>query len=323
MCKHNGRELVTLGISDIKQIAGRAGRYRTAAQAQEGTESDRSDTNLDVVKSKDMLAKSPASNLGLVTCLNEKDFPILKQAMQSEAPPLTSAGIFPPDSILLRFAKYFPPNTPFSYILLRLHELSRLHSRFHLCELVDQIGIADFIQPVKGLSTMDRIQFCSAPVPLREPGFDVIVRAYAECVAEQRNGSLLNIPQLNLEILDAPATRDRAYLRKMETMHKALVLYLWLSYRFEGVFSSRPMAFYVKGLFEEKIEQVLSEFKWDKNRQAQTLLHELKQQAQEQATEKHHLGPAGAKSASWGRIAQQSFVPDLKPSHEVRVHAGG
>ena len=31
--KNNGTEFVTLPISDIKQIAGRAGRYKTAADA--------------------------------------------------------------------------------------------------------------------------------------------------------------------------------------------------------------------------------------------------------------------------------------------------
>ena len=323
MWKHNGRKRAVLGISEIKQIAGRAGRYRTAAQAQDCVKSDRSNTNLDVAKPKDILASSPASNLGLVTCLNGEDLPTVREAMQSEAQPLKSAGIFPPDSILLRFATYFPTNTPFSYILLRLHELSRLHSRFHLCDLVDQIGIADIIQPVEGLSTMDRIHFCSAPVPLREPGFDEIVRAYARCVAKQGNGSLLDIPQLNLEVLDVPATKDRAYLQKLEKMHKALVLYLWLSYRFEGVFSSRPMAFYVKGLFEEKIQQVLSEFKWDRKGRVLTLLQELKQQAQEQATERHHGGLEGAKTVPWGQIPRQSFVPDMKPNPEVRLHAGG
>jgi ATP-dependent RNA helicase SUPV3L1/SUV3 len=46
----------------------------------------------------------------------------------------------------------------------------------------------------------------------------------------------------------------------VETLHKALVLYLWLSYRFAGVFTSRPMASYVKELVEERIDKVLADY---------------------------------------------------------------
>ena len=59
--------------------------------------------------------------------------------MESEPEPIRTAGIFPPDTVLERFSSYFPPGTPFSYIMTRLHELSLMHKSFHLCGLRDQI----------------------------------------------------------------------------------------------------------------------------------------------------------------------------------------
>lgn len=208
---------------------------------------------------------SPTQNLGLVTSLEKSDLPIIQRAMQSEAEPITSAGIFPPTTVLQRFATYFPPETPFSYVMLRLHEISRMHPRYHLCGLRDQIGIADVLHPIKDLTVGDRITICAAPASLRDKDTPMMLTAFAKCVATQGGGSILEIPELNLEILDREMTVDKGYLTSLETLHKALVLYLWLSYRFSGIFTTQALAFHIKTLVEEKIDKVLAEFSADKN----------------------------------------------------------
>ena len=247
----------TLTVSEIKQIAGRAGRYRSAAQ---DLGVDREDeTSVGETETRSF----PDKNLGLVTTLEKFDLRILQNAMQADPDPILTAGIFPPATILQTFAGFFPPETPFSYILLRLHELSRMHSRYHLCDLRDQIGIADVINGVENLTVHDRIIFCSAPGNLRDPGISATVKALAICVANQGGGTLLDIPEIDLDILDQPITAERTYLSRLEALHKALVLYVWLSYRFMGVFPSRPMAFYAKKLVEERIDQVLAEYSSD------------------------------------------------------------
>ncbi|SLM39448.1 p-loop containing nucleoside triphosphate hydrolase protein [Lasallia pustulata] len=252
--KMTGGEYRALPVSEIKQIAGRAGRYRSAAQ---NVGVDREDeTSVGETKTRSF----PDKNLGLVTTLEKFDLPILQKAMQADPDPILTAGIFPPTTILQNFAGFFPPGTPFSYILLRLHELSRMHSRYHLCDLRDQIGIADVIHGVENLTVHDRIIFCSAPGNLRDPGTSETVKALATCVANQGGGTLLDIPEIDLDILDQPVTAERTYLSRLEALHKALILYVWLSYRFTGVFPSRPMAFYAKKLVEERIDQVLAEY---------------------------------------------------------------
>jgi ATP-dependent RNA helicase SUPV3L1/SUV3 len=209
---------------------------------------------------------SPSSgNVGLVTTLDPMDLPHLTKAIRREPEPVMSAGIFPPTSVITRFAAYFPDETPFSYILLRLHELSLIHPRFRLCQLRDQVLVADAIEPVRNLTIKDRLIFCAAPASIREHVMKKVVQAYARCVANSEGGALLDIPELDLDLLDENITIKKPYLFKLEVLHKALVLYLWLSYRFAGVFTSQAMAFYVKGIVEKNIHTVLTAVSSTKN----------------------------------------------------------
>lgn len=253
--KFNGMSNEIIEAPQLKQIAGRAGRYRTAAQA-EGPTGILDESKED---SKTSLSMS-APSVGLVTTLEQADLPILHKAMQSEMDPIMSAGIFPPTNVLIKFATYFPPSTSFSYILLRLHEISLVHPRYHLCILKDQIAVADAIQSFRNLSIHDRIVFCASPANLRHSGMAPILAAFARCVAKNSSGALLDIPELRLDVLDEDITPDRGYMERLESLHKALILYLWLSYRFAGVFISQAMAFHVKGLVEEKIDKMLAEY---------------------------------------------------------------
>ena len=264
--KFNGQTFETISSSSIKQIGGRAGRYRTAAQANDMKPLSE-DSNDDVTTMPKKLSMASAvQNLGLITTLDPVDLGVVRKAMATDADPIMSAGIFPPTSILLQFAAHYPVKIPFSYILMRLHELALKHPRFHLCILKDQVQIADAIEPVKELTINDRITFTAAPVDMRSPKMAEILQALARCVANNGGGALLDIREINLDILDLEVTSDKEYLTTLEALHKALVLYLWLSYRFNGVFSNQRMAFYVKSLAEEKIDQVLARATYDKEK---------------------------------------------------------
>lgn len=249
--KFNGIQRLQINENQIKQIAGRAGRYRTALQS--------ADINSADAKPNESSQLQP-NNVGYVTSLEPKDLPYIHKALKHEAEPITSAGIFPPTNIINQFATYFPPDTPFGYILLRLFEVAHTHRNFHLCGLRELVKIADMIEPVKNLSIRDRIIFCSAPVNTREPRFRKICVAYAKCIAKNGGGKLLDIPELNLGILDQKPTADKEYLSDLEALHRSLILYLWLSYRFEGVFNTQAMALYVKELVEKNIDVALANF---------------------------------------------------------------
>jgi len=242
--------------AQLKQIAGRAGRYRTVDQAERLVNSP-DNASMD---SQNFSNPTTPPSLGLVTSLDAADMPMIRKAMEAELDPIMSAGIFPPTSVLTKFATYFPPSTSFSYILVRLHELSLRHPRYHLCDLKDQIAIADAIQPVQNLTIHDRIVFCASPANSRAPGMRTILQAFARCVGEHSSGALLEIPEIPLGVLTEEMKVNREYMERLESLHKALILYLWLSYRFAGVFINQAMAFYVKSLVEAKIDRMLAEY---------------------------------------------------------------
>ncbi|KAM0716904.1 hypothetical protein Q7P37_006756 [Cladosporium fusiforme] len=256
--KFDGAARRTLSVADIKQIAGRAGRYRTAAQATEDTAAAQAEST---AKGENPSKAVVPDNVGIVTTLEKFDFPVVRAAMHTEPEPIRTAGIFPPSTVLERFSSYFPPGTPFSYILTRLHELSLMHKRFHLCGLKDHVWVADLIEPIQSLTINDRNIICSAPASQTDADlWRELMPAYARIIAEQSGGSLIDIPQLPLEILEAEVSPSREYLRALERLHKGVVTYLWLSYRFAGLFTTRALAFHVKQMVEEKIEDVLGKF---------------------------------------------------------------
>jgi ATP-dependent RNA helicase SUPV3L1/SUV3 len=259
--KSNGTNYVPLQISEVKQIAGRAGRYKTAHQAATTDSAETSAADSAVDSAVGLGDKKPEpQTVGWVTTLDEVDHAHLKMGMKREPEEIKSAGLFPPSLIVERFANYFPPGTPFSYIMLRLHEISELHPRFHLCALKDQLAIADVIHVIKNLSIQDRIMICAAPINMRDQGERNFLRALAECIADGKSGSLLDLETLPLNVMDQPPNGTRKYLYDLEQLHKMLVCYLWLSYRFPNVFTTRTLANYTKKLVEDQIEKHLTEF---------------------------------------------------------------
>ncbi|EON96612.1 putative atp-dependent rna helicase suv3 protein [Phaeoacremonium minimum UCRPA7] len=250
--KHDGMQYRTLHIPEVKQIGGRAGRYRTATQdmkASAGTSPP---------------AGSPAAvkwgTAGFVTTMEDEDLKVIQRSFSTDAEPLKTAGILPPTRIIERFSSYFPPQTPLSFMLLRLKELAKISSKFHFCRSDDMIEVADIIQPYP-MSISDRCIFLSAPVTLRDFGQKEVLKAFAKCVSDMSGGHLLDIEEINLEVLDADRDTfpggSSLYLRHLEALHKSITLYLWLSYRYLGIFESQHLAFHVKGLVEEKINDYL------------------------------------------------------------------
>lgn len=235
--KFDGQAFRPLSIPEIKQIGGRAGRYRTAAQ--------------------EIAGRSSAPTTGYVTALDDEDLRDIQKAFRTEVPPIQIAGIFPPPAILERFHSYFPPRTPISFVLARLREISRLSSRFQLCDFTTAMQIAEIIKPYD-LSVSDQCVFLHIPVNLRDQRQLLALQAFAECVAQLGLGRLLDFGVIDLEILDIqrPDTayaEQAEYLRRLESLHQIITMYLWLSYRYQGVFQSQHLAFKVKSLVEEKI----------------------------------------------------------------------
>jgi ATP-dependent RNA helicase SUPV3L1/SUV3 len=272
--KHDGSEFKTLTYSELKQIAGRAGRYKTASQAILDGVTPGSDGSI-LIPDDAQAPQKQEQAVGLVTTLDDIDLPIVHRALNNEVEPLTSAGIIPPANVIQQFASYFPAETPLSWLLLRLNEISLMNPRFELCKYNDQLSIADIIQDEQ-LTLADRLTFIAAPSSLKDKGMTAAVKMFAKAVAEQTSGELLNFKEIDLEALDEP-DGDPYSLTRLEALHKVLTLYLWLSYRFAGVFKTQKLAFHVKGLVEVKIDKALDSIEY--HTQTQEAIKRLKQKA--------------------------------------------
>lgn len=245
--------------------------------------------------------------LGWVTTLEKHDHPIITKAMESEAEPITSAGLFPPAYIVEKFARYFPPGTPFSYLLFRLHELSQTSRRFYLCDLRQQVSIADAIEPVEGLTIIDKMIFCSAPVETRKPGEPELAQSFANAVAKNTPVSILDledVQNLNLDLLADKYTANREYLQKLEALHKGIIIFMWLSYRYTGIFIQRELAIHTKELTEARIEEVLSQLSFDYD----------KMKAREQAV--LNLLAKEAEKEEEDGVVEENHIPDIDPRRE-------
>ncbi|KAJ5966141.1 hypothetical protein N7481_012855 [Penicillium waksmanii] len=236
--------LQQLTVPEIKQIGGRAGRYRPAGAKE---------------------SPNDKSNVGLVTSLEEIDLPSIQMAMNMEPPPLRAAGIFPPNVVFEQLSAYFPKEVPFEYLIKRLNEIAAINPLFFMCDNKGQLENAEIIDTTNGLRVADQLTFMAAPMDTRSQTAREVTAAFADCVAENNRGRLLDIPHLNLEILERPVSGNKDYLHELESLHKAIILYSWLSFRFGGVFTDRTLAAHVKELVEQRMVRALTEFSANKS----------------------------------------------------------
>jgi ATP-dependent RNA helicase SUPV3L1/SUV3 len=290
--KEVGKTRRMLTVSEIKQIGGRAGRYKSSFQEQKAFMAAKSDAATEMTSEKTVDGESAIEkdgdgkslappSVGWISSFTPDALGKIRGAMKTDAWPLLKAGVFPTRDMIELFCSYFPPGIPYGFILARLNEISKLSGRYFLCRMNDAVGIADAIEEVRGLSIEDRILCCYAPVSARRAKEMDAIREMARCIAEQRGGGLLELRCLDLDLLDAPPLGDSAFLQELEQLHKLLVLYSWMSYRFPGVFGQRPLAVQAKRVTEDAINAVLA-----------ILSVPEKTPAQEEPAAKYYRGPA-------------------------------
>ncbi|TQV90039.1 ATP-dependent RNA helicase SUV3, mitochondrial precursor [Cordyceps javanica] len=240
--KFDGFQHRMLSVPEFKQIGGRAGRYRSAQQAQQDDKE---------------AATSTEQKVGYVMAMDRQDVRSLTRAFQQHVDDIKHAYIQPPPSIVERFASYFPPDTPLSFILMRIKAAAAVSPHFRLNISSSVLEIADIIQDLP-LSIYDRQSICHMPISLSSEGSIAALKAMARVIAHNESGDLLSIREIPLEILDLQLTERSGkeatdYLYKLESLHMALNGYIWLSYRFTGLFRSIDLAFHARALVEEKL----------------------------------------------------------------------
>ncbi|KAF4998267.1 hypothetical protein FGRMN_3316 [Fusarium graminum] len=245
--KFDGNQMRQLTFPELKQIGGRAGRYRTARHATQG------ESSADV-------AAEEENKIGYVTTIDSSDLRSVHRAFNSEIDDLEAAYITPPASVVERFSTYFPKGTPLSFMLMRIRELASVSKQFKLHVPLDKLKVADDIQDIP-LTIYDRLTFTNLPLYSKAENALEVLRALARIVANSSSGELLAIKEIPIENLEIDFKTFQgppmAYLHKLESLHAAINQYIWLSYRFSGMFRDQKLAFHVRLLVEEKLIDTL------------------------------------------------------------------
>ena len=342
--KFDGSRRVQLSIPQIKQIAGRAGRYRTAHDDKNKT-----------TKAVSAVLPEEGENVGLVTCLDEADLPIIRQALQTEPPPLRKAGIIPPGEYLEEYSSQLPNGIPFEYIMRKVSQAATIHNRFFLCDIRDNLRIARQIDDIAGLTVEQRVNICACPASGNDSKQSACLKAITRAIAQNRLITVADVPEIPLEVLMETPKADRSYLESLELLHKCLIMYLWLSYRFQTVLRDQPMAFHAKGLAEQKINWTLRAFSANPKlrerlrklkhtpdpvpeHEAATKTTEQQQREDDQAQElagleddetlqEHFSEPdsviAGAEGEQPGRLVSDQGLPSDAPSEHTNLDVVG
>ncbi|KAJ3212365.1 ATP-dependent RNA helicase supv3l1, mitochondrial [Dinochytrium kinnereticum] len=210
LTKFDGKNNVPLSVSQTKQIAGRAGRFNTKYST------------------------------GYVTTFHNKDLVQLQKTVAIvTAQPLESAGLYPKLEQVEMFSKELPTE-PLSGLLDKFEDLARLDGDYFLCNLASQKRIADLIEPLP-LSLRDKYTLVSAPANVEDSFMSSIMLRFARDLADGKECCIRAMVQLPA----APPITNEA-LRELEGLHKAIVLYLWLSFRFPTTFTQSDIATHLK-----------------------------------------------------------------------------
>ncbi|KAK8947571.1 hypothetical protein KSP40_PGU016523 [Platanthera guangdongensis] len=195
LSKYNGDKLLPVSASQVKQIAGRAGRRGSLYPD------------------------------GLVTTFVLDDLNYLIECMKQSFTEVTKVGLFPAFEQIELFAAQYSDIT-FFRLLDMFRETCRLDGDYFLCQHENVKRVANMLEKVKDLSLQERYNFCFAPVNVRDQKAMYHLLRFAGHYSQHRPvGLAMGLPR-------GSATNDKELL-DLETKHQVLSMYLWLSHQFK------------------------------------------------------------------------------------------
>jgi ATP-dependent RNA helicase SUPV3L1/SUV3 len=199
LSKYNGDKNVPVPASQVKQIAGRAGRRGS---------------------------RYPE---GLTTTLNLDDLDYLIECLKKPYDEVHKVGLFPFFEQVELFAGQLP-DTTFSQLLSKFGKSCKLDGSYFLCKHDHIKKVANMLEKISGMSLEDRFNFCFAPVNIRDPKAMYHLLRFASSYAQKLPVNIaMGMPK-------GSANNDTELL-DLETKHQVLSMYLWLSNQFkEDVF---------------------------------------------------------------------------------------
>lgn len=293
MYKFNGQENVEISIPLTRQIAGRAGRYRSAADdskktpapapaaAAEAEKEESWDPTIDVGVTPPSV-ETPATpepkgppidgKTGYTTTFVQRDLELLQRNMQTEPPEIEEAIVLPRNSVFENYCALFKAGTPFHEMLSKIASQASVGNLFKFTNVKPMIEIAKLLEPTEKekesgeaalsqLSDMEKIILSLAPVKLNVESCVTAFREFAKIIAEGEKSTLLTISKkvVDIEALDIEAEEPTLMIKRLEELHTVIMLYSWCSQRFRHVLSGDSITETLKSKTEEKIDAAMKE----------------------------------------------------------------
>jgi ATP-dependent RNA helicase SUPV3L1/SUV3 len=261
--------------------------------------------------------ESPAPG-GSVTTLHKADLPLLKALLPQPLPPITRATVDIPFAVIASLSSLLAPETTFAELLEHASQLAVLPPKTTLTANRHRTQLADIVEPLRPYLTLTEMEtFSFAPVNQRDARsvavFEKVVNAYAkegrvdllDCYdgsgliksLEMVEATLKTLPPLppiegiGKKLLIPPIIVTS--IPNLETLHKSLVMYIWLSFRFDVSFPDRPLAVEIKERVEVVLDQCLARLPGLRNKKT----HERGAEKDGLVKEwrKEHVGPSGVR----------------------------
>ncbi|KAL3642002.1 RNA helicase [Castilleja foliolosa] len=226
--KFDGSEMRDLTVSEIKQIAGRAGRYKS---------------------------KFP---VGEVTCLDRNDIPLLLSSLSSPSPTIEQAGLFPNFDLLLMYS-LLHPTYGLHQILEHFVDNAKLSENYFIADCEQMLKVATVIDELP-LTLKDKYLFSVSPVDMAD---EISSQGLTQFAQKYCKSHVVRLKEIFTPGTLKVPTSHKA-LKELESIHKVLDLYVWLSFHMEDSFPDRELAATQKAICSMLIEEFLGRGGWQK-----------------------------------------------------------
>ncbi|KAJ8460701.1 hypothetical protein OPV22_033627 [Ensete ventricosum] len=226
--KFDGTYTRELTVPEIKQIAGRAGRYGSKFSS------------------------------GEVTCIDAEDLPLLHSSLKSSSPLLERAGLFPTFDLLSLYSRLHS-RMGFHGILEQFLEKAKLSPDYFIADCEEMLKVAAVVDELP-LGLYDKYLFCISPVDMND---DIAAQGLTQFAGHYAKKGVVRLRELFTPgTLKVPTSHNA--LKELESVHKVLDLYVWLSFRMEDSFPDRDVASSQKAICSLLIEEFLERLGWQR-----------------------------------------------------------
>ncbi|EPS36099.1 hypothetical protein H072_10492 [Dactylellina haptotyla CBS 200.50] len=287
MYKYNGKEQVVIPVPLTRQIAGRAGRYRSSADDSKKTAvappSVEGSEGWETAIAEALVEPPPPTSIpsdgktGYTTTFVERDLGLLRENMNTEPPPIEQAIVLPRNTVVENYCALFPANTPFWQILAKMGSQADVSELFKFSNIKPMIDVAKLLEPTedevsKGndvlshLSDIEKINLSLAPVKLNIEACVKAFREFARVIAQGKRSTLLTISRkiIDIEALDVKAEQPEIMIKRLEELHTVIMLYAWCQQRFRHTLTGEDITQRLKEEVETKIDEAMKKGALDK-----------------------------------------------------------